>query len=374
MLNVQVFLKDNHTFEDLDQFGVEFKKHPVHDIYLLDYNQINSKPGHPISDECRGLVLDGNFDLVSGCMKRFFNLDQHPATDKLFDWTSFKAFEKRDGSMIGVTEYKGGLLIRTRFSWADAECGMSGKTWADLVRDSLTDKQVDLILDSGAESTDTFVFELETPWNQVVIYHEKPKVVLLTIIRNDNGQEWGQLGVSRVAEAMGFDRPKEFHFENREQVQSYLDALEHAKQKDEGFVLIDKNGLKKKIKNRYYMAYHSVCTGIQSIRQVFDIVWNPNIDKEELALYVPHLAPKLAEVEQKLKKAYDHLWTVWWETQDIKERKKFAFTITRPDSEYYERFSSVLFRLRDAELTTDADLKAEWLKSRDLIFKVLFKE
>lgn len=376
MLEVQRFLKDNHTLEDLEQFGIEFKKHPVHDIYILDYNQINSKPGHPMSDETRSLVLDSNFDIVSGCMKRFFNIGQFPQSDKEFNWNNFVGWEKRDGSMISVTVYKGELLIRTRYSWADLEMGISGKTWEQFVRECLTNKQIDLICNSGADFTDTFVFELETPFNQVVLYHETPQLVLLTIIRNDNGQEWGQRGVGLVAEAMGFKRPIKYEFSCFEEVETTLAQWEKEKRKDEGFVLIDDKGNKKKIKNKYYMHYHVLCTGISSIRQVFDIVWNPNIDVDEICLYFPHLAPKLQEVQDKIDQAWTQLWNVWFMTDEIIERKKFAFTITRADSPYYTRFSSILFRLRDIEGTQPADmyLRAEWLKSKDLIFKVLFKE
>lgn len=374
MLQVQKFLRNNHTFEDLAQFGIVTKKHPVHDIWILDYDQIDSKINHYISDECRSLVLDANFDIVSGCMSRFYNIGQCQQYENDFTWHNFTAWEKRDGSIISITLYKGELLVRTRFSWADSICGLSDKTWKELVFEAIeTEKQQQALL---SFPNMTFVFELETPYNQVVLYHEKPQLVLLTMIDNNDNTEWYQCTTDQVAEVYGFKRPQRYEFKSLAEIQETLNLWEKEKKKDEGFVLLDAGGKRLKIKNKYYMMYHSMCTGIQSIRQIFDIVWNPNIDKEEVSLYFPHLAPKLKEIQDKIDQAWSDLWNIWFMTDEITERKRFAFAVTRTDSEYYTPFSSILFRLRDIEGNQPADkyLREEWLKSKDLIFKVLFKE
>lgn len=375
MLNVQKFLKGGKTFEDLAQYGVLVKKHPTEDLYILDYDQIESKINHPISDECRGLVLDGKFNVVSGCMRRFYNVGQSAEYDKLFDWSDFSAFEKRDGSMIGLFRYKDRIFVRTRFSWADSELPLVGKTWEQLVMECLTETQKELFLTKLPY--DTFIFELETPWNQVVLYHEKPQLVLLTIIHVPTYREWSPLTVDQWASVNGFKRPKRFEFKNMAEAQVYLDTLEAQKIKDEGIVFMDKNFRRLKLKNKYYMMYHSMCTGIQSIRQVYEIVTNPNIDKEEVGLYFPHLKPKFDEVQKKIDAAFAELWNVWFMTQDFEEQKKFALAITKPDSKFFTRFSSILFRCREiegAKQPADFCLREQWAKSKDLIFKVLFKE
>lgn len=370
MLKVQEFLKDNHTFEDLIQFGIEVKKHPVHDIYILDYGQIDSKPGVDISDECRSLVLDSEFNIVSGCMKRFFNLGQVPEYEKHFKWDKLIGWEKRDGSMISITMYKGELLIRTRFSWADSEVGLSGKTWKELVIECLTEKQIEAIKEFD---NNTFVFELETPHNQVVLYHEKPQLVLLTIIRNQWNGEWDQDDVDILGQkCYGFKRPTKYEFKDLAEAQAVLDQWNTEGKKDEGFVLYD--GVRRlKIKNDRYRYYHSIVTGIQSIRQVFDIVWDEKVDLDELVIEYPHLAPKLKEVDSKILDAWARLFCVWWETQDITERKKFAFAITRQDSKFYTPFSCVLFRFRDSDYSEESQLHQIWRQNKDFIFKVLFK-
>jgi hypothetical protein len=225
----------------------------------------------------------------------------------------------------------------------------------------------------------TFVFEFESPYNQVVVYHPEPKLVLLTIIDDYKNREWPQYIVDQFALVHGFKRPYEFKFTCKEDVLKALDQMEEDKNKDEGFVLQDINGLRLKMKNKYYMMYHSMCTGIQSIRQVYDIVWNPNIDKEEVGLYFPHLKPKFEEVQKKIDDAFAELWNIWFMVQDkqFEEQKRFALAITKTESKFYTRFSSILFRCRELEghaQPADFCLRHVWGESKDLIFKVLFKE
>ena len=240
-LEVQNYLRQGKSFEDLErELGVEAVKHPEFDIYILSYSQINSPKTHTITRECRSLVIKGktnNYNIVSLCMKRFYNLDEVISIQKHFNWDNYQALFKEDGSLLTIKYHKDyGLLVRTRSSWASNICGISNRTWKDLSLECLTNSQLNFMKENNNL---TFVFELCSPWNQVVVYHEKPKLVLLTIINDNTGNEWFIGNTNALAQTYSFNRPECFHFKSIEDLYKYVNLMELEKQVAEGFVLTD---------------------------------------------------------------------------------------------------------------------------------------
>lgn len=373
-LEVQKYLRQGKSFENLElEFGIENIKHPEFDIYILSYSQINSPKTHTITRECRSLVIEGkinNYNIVSLCMRRFYNLDEVISIQRHFNWDNYQALFKEDGSLLTIkSSKKYGLLVRTRSSWATSICGISNKTWKDIALECLTDTQLKCIKENNNL---TYVFELCSPWNQVVIYHEKPKLVLLTIIDDDTGNEWFIGNTNALAQTYSFNRPKCYNFESIENLYKYVSLMESEKQIAEGFVLTDNKLMRLKIKNPFYLNLHRLNNNgnIANIKVLVDVILKG--EEDEVILYFNHLEDKIKEVKGVINKAYKELVQLYYEAQDIKERKAFAIFITKTKR---SPFSSLLFKLRD-DYGLECDekyLKEMWVKSKDLIIKELFK-
>jgi len=112
MLNLQKFLIENNGNLVLlkEQFGIDTNVHKKYNnLIQFTYNQIDSYKvkAHPIVRESRGIILDSadNWKVVARPFDRFFNYGENVDEDK-FDWTSFVAQEKVDGSLMIVYHYR----------------------------------------------------------------------------------------------------------------------------------------------------------------------------------------------------------------------------------------------------------------------------
>jgi hypothetical protein len=362
MLKIQEILHNGIFLDELeDKHGICVKYHPELPIVLLDYDQINSVKTDPAVMECRGLCLHKEtFEIVQKSFNRFFNFGEYEELTSQFNWNDFSAWDKIDGSMIKIRWYNDDFLITTRFSFADAECGLSSKSWRELVLECLNDVQKEIIKNN---SHITWVFEFCSPWNQVVKYHETNKLVLL--LMTDKGKEYSQSFVDNSAYVWGFVRPKEHHFKSDEECFAYLDKLNEERSTDEGFVLIDSNGLRLKIKNKYYVLLHSLNGNgeMTSLKKLLPVILNGEID--EIISYFPHLTDIVSDVKMRLDSLMAELLIVWDCAKDIESQKDFANKIIP-----LTKMSSILFKVRKAGGDIK-DVAAEFKKSEGLLIKII---
>lgn len=203
MLNVQAYLLDrndqNHeplaALEALkEDFGI---KHSIWEdqLVVLNYCQIESPKTHDITLECRSLVLElGTWEVVSRSFDRFFNLGELGEVTEGFIPTPFDGMsrfrnmafhEKMDGSLIGIFNYKGQWLYRTRsviMPVAEVN-GKSWVTWKELIEEATNFPGCCEYLDSEL----TYILEVVSRDNRVVVDYEGRNAYLLGI-RDKNGK------------------------------------------------------------------------------------------------------------------------------------------------------------------------------------------
>ena len=135
MMKVQEFLKEHKDVNKLnEQFGIIVKDYPEQGLYVLNYDQIKSPKSDPIVMECRGLILDYDFNVVSRAFDRFFNLGEAPDTQAHLDWSKAVVHDKVDGSLIKLYNYKGEWHVSTRgTAFAESDCMGFGITFEELI-------------------------------------------------------------------------------------------------------------------------------------------------------------------------------------------------------------------------------------------------
>lgn len=169
----------------------------------LNYDQIAAKETDPLARECRGLVLatpDGSPWPTTGpvgativmarAFDRFFNHGTTQAHAIDFDDPHLRVFEKLDGTLCLVyfDVIAGEWCVATR-SVPDADKPINGMaltgdaqwTFRTLFEHALREHCGMSFAELTATMDEhiTYVYELTTPWNMIVVRHDTPRLHLL---------------------------------------------------------------------------------------------------------------------------------------------------------------------------------------------------
>ena len=253
MLEIQKYLQ-NKTLVDLEnELGIKHNRHSKYpNLVLLSYDQIKSPTYHPIVKECRGIILDEDdcWKVVNYPFNRFYNYGQNEAE---IDWSTAVVQEKLDGSLCSLFYYRSEWLVATSGK-ADASGIVNGFnfTFADLFWKVF--KQLDYILPIYGYST--YIFELCTSYNKVVVEYKEPRLVLLGYRNLFSGYEATYIDLQKIAKDYNFEIVKQYELNNLEDILDYLKTTKGNEL--EGFVVVDNNFNRIKIKSEEYVSLHHI--------------------------------------------------------------------------------------------------------------------
>lgn len=364
MLKVQEYLLSGKTLDNLhEELGIEIRLHESLPLVILNYNQIDSPKTNSIVKECRALVLEKDtWKIVARAFDRFFNLGEDLENAKNFRWDSFETTSKEDGSIILVYFYNDYWMVNSRGSFGNTECGMSGKTWDQLIRPMIAGNFTKM------DTNITYVFEFVSIWNKIVRRYPKTDLYLLTMFNTLFDMEYDQDRADYVVGQFGWTRTTRFPFKSLDEIEVYLSELEKNDPTNEGVVVQDSNGMRLKIKNKAYLSLHRLYSNeAPTPKNLIQFVLAG--EASELLTYFPEYEVEYRKVEEKVNTAFDGLVEIWEKNWHIEGQKEFAFAIV-PKT----RFTGILFDIRKEfgkEQTLEI-LKKKWRESDTLILKVLF--
>ncbi len=335
MLEVQKYLRSGKTLQDLEsEYAVSSN---VRDgLVILNYCQIDSAKTAPIVMECRGLVLKmDDWSVVACPLKRFYNYGECPEITGKFDWNNFTCEEKVDGSLVLMywCPIRLKWVMNTRNSFGDGEINDSGLTWEDLFFSLINPNDTSLL------KFYTYIFELCSPFNKVVTYHEKPKIVLLAIMDKHFCDEADASYFNWFAETHGFKVPPKFNFKNITEAQNHLTDTPFS---FEGFVLRDCNGLRLKMKSPAYLRAHYLFSNGNSVANknlIPLILYNQN-DLDELLSYYPEFKGRVDALQGKIGNIILEIQEFYNGIAGLVPQKEFAsHAVTKP-------YAAILFEAR----------------------------
>lgn len=286
MLAIQKALrsgKETLTSLQQDPYNLTVKTDEESGYVLFKYSQIDSDLSLEIVNDSRGLILDSQNDwnVVSLSFRKFFNLSEHELSytpDSLnIDWDSLFAYKKYDGSMIGLyfSPYHGEWKVHTTGTlYAESSVGggesitnnQSYESFSKLfwgVFDRLYDKEDTL---AKLDRNLTYTFELCTVYNQVVVYHDKPKLPLLAVRNNDTLEEHWPNEYDHL-----FDVPECVSVSSlsTDELEQFVEENTGSGTEDEGFVFVDSKFNRFKIKTEDYVFAHKSKDSIESRKYGF---------------------------------------------------------------------------------------------------------
>ena len=343
-------------------------------LVMFKYNQINSDFSNDIVKECRGLILDMTDGVVPFSVPffKFFNYGEPNAAS--IDWESAIVLEKIDGSIIKVVKYNDELLVSTNGCIDAYKCALPSvigspfTSFGELFEDAVLNQFRQCIGRDGSHDeamkwfkallelpNHTYMFELVSKWNRVVVPHEESKLYFIGLRDNEFLDERPFIESCLINY---FSMPKFYDLNSLEDVVAAADKLPWD---EEGYVVLDKNFNRVKIKSPAYVAIHRMANnGNLSIRRAVDVYMAGECD--EVLAYFPEYKPTFDKIQQafdntvsKIEQLYHDLMII-----DLHNRKDQATWIFKNAG---KKYSGVLFHLLDHDCTAQDRLK-ELAKTR----------
>ncbi len=346
MLNVQQFLVDNSVEELVKQYNIKVRDYPEDNILMLNYDMIDSPKTHPITMECRSLILDRtNYNIISKKFDRFFNLGENPESYLDFDWDNCYITEKVDGSLTGVY-YNPNTARFEISSRSQAKAELDHEVfgnWREVIISTFgfnSEEEFQEFFNEIRNSKDiTFIFEFISPLNRIVTPYSEPKMVFLGGTFTDNEP------LSKYD--MGFFMENYFNKINVRLPEFYdiphdTDALiklaNTLPNLQEGFVLWDEHTNKRiKLKSTAYLVAHRM-RGEDSKptrKNILNLIFTGEVD--EFLVYFPEYKEFFDKENDNINDLNQNLNSLWQSVKHIEDQKEFALKIKDND------LSSILF-------------------------------
>jgi hypothetical protein len=273
-LEVQKFLRSGNTLSDLAQrYDIQYSESPDLGIVVLNYRYL-SPLDIGLVRECRALALEiGSWNVVSKSIVAFFEPDNPNAEATLrdFDWESAVAFEKLDGALVTLFQYKGEWRVCTRtsadgFSKVTSINGVSSAlSWRELVETTLID--MGYAWDEYTSKLDPsiyYTFELCAPENRVIVVYPTRFMKLVAAVSAETLDE-----VS-IFRDWPIEIPAHQPVGSMDEVLSLVSA-HWQPYMYEGYVVVDKEFNRLKIRNPQFVRMlrtYSVDSEVSALREV----------------------------------------------------------------------------------------------------------
>lgn len=359
MLHLQKFISEHKDWKSLLQSAPYFIEIKEDENYiLLKYNQVKSDFYNPIVRECRGIILTADtFEAVCVPFFKFGNYGEGYA-DKI-DWSSARVQEKVDGSLIKVWHHNKKWHISTN-GMIDASKAMLSndleifKSFRDLFNRACMKYDFALCGSRDLNPNYTYMFELVSPYNRVVVPYKEIDIRHIGTRDNTTLQE--------LEIDIGIPKPKSYSLKSLDDCIKACDAMGYD---EEGYVVVDKNWNRVKIKSPAYVAVHHMANnGCINKERIVDLIKTG--EDGEFLNYYPEYTKDFENIKSAIKKFVSDTDVAYYSdltTMEFNNRKEVALYI----QEKLNYCPPVFFALYDKKV----DSAKEWLynQSSDKILK-----
>ncbi|MDR3119789.1 MAG: hypothetical protein LBU58_00370 [Clostridiales bacterium] len=315
---------------------------------LLKYDQIHSDFTLPVVRECRGIILDETDHYRPVCVPffKFGNFGESYIPE--IDWATARVQEKIDGSLV--------KLWYGRSRWRISSNGEIDARNAHIHSALLTHgRRTDLHslfmeawaktgLSTGSLNTDyTYLFELTSPHNRVVIRYEDVSIRHLGTRDNRTLRE--------CETDIGVSKPRLFT------LKTLNDCIESAKalgDSGEGYVVVDRFYNRIKVKSPRYVALNHLVQGVATHGHIVEIIQKN--EQAEFLTYFPEYQEVFDEILRRIHGFSERQDTALAELQTAKfdSRKALAAAVMKTEC------PACLFALIDGKAVNALN----WLLSR----------
>jgi hypothetical protein len=309
-----------------ERYGIRSKRHPKYpNLVQFKYDQIESPMGEPIVQCARGIILDEKDGWRAVCrpFDKFFNHGEGHAAQ--IDWSTARVQEKLDGSLLCLWFYDGEWRVSTSGD-PSASGNVNGFSFTFEELFWRAWKEEGYSLPTSGWHDFTFMFELTTPYNRVVVPHKESRLTLIGVRHNPTGGEFlfdcvWDLNVGR---GVPWRRVREFPLQRIDDVLGTFASMDPLCQ--EGYVVLDEKFNRIKVKHPGYVALHHLKDGLTP-RRLLEIARSG--ESTEFLAHFPEFEEEFTRIKGKLDELIRKANIVYSTYELIPDQKEFALAVTK---------------------------------------------
>lgn len=314
-LNLQWFIEQQSDWENLlgeAPYHIKVSRETMFGrrLAMFKYSQFDSDFMNPLVRECRGLILDEDtLERVSVPFFKFGNYGEPYCPE--IDWKTARVGEKLDGSLIKFVKFQDGNLLVSTNGSIDAfntglqeQIGCPYSTFGELVVEAVRAEaeRRNMLAPDGKlawladmlEPGYTYMFELTSPYNKVVVPQTETRLNFLGCRNNETLEE---IYFTDHSLAGVFRTPKVFP------LGSLDDCIAAAKEltlDHEGYVVCDAAFNRVKVKSPLYVSAHYMRSddGSLSHRRAAELIKENQTD--EFLTYFPEFKEDFSKMRAAL--------------------------------------------------------------------------
>lgn len=295
MLRLQKFIIENENWRELLIAAPYFVNITEDGDYLIfTYNQLYSDFHNPIVKECRGVILrKDNYKAVCVPFFKFGNYGEDYVD--LIDWETATVEEKIDGSLIKFWYDDNTWHISTNGTINAYNAPLANdvkyNNFGELVEAAMPISMDEF--DRIADRTFTYMFELVSPYNRVVVPYKETKLYFIGLRSNQTLFEQS-IFVSEFSKM--FTTPKIYPLHT---LKDCIDSAQELPFDDEGYVVVDAQFNRNKIKSPAWIAVHHMSNnGVINKKRIVDLIKTG--EDGEFLNYFPEYTNDFREIQDKM--------------------------------------------------------------------------
>lgn len=306
----------------LSQSPYNLSIHSDGDYYILKYNMINSDFSNPLCLEARGSIFRRENDTwicVARAFDKFFNYGERYSSVNDIDWTSAVVLQKVDGSLCKIFYDRGEWHVSTNGTIRAEDASAGDITYLDLFNKAL--QGIDWDWDALNKDY-CYMFELTSPFNHIVIKYEGIHLWYLGCRNMRTGNE-----ESIRLDFNGLLYP---HVYSHHSLADCIAAAHEMGDDEEGYVVVDANFNRIKIKGDEYLRLHKLRgNGAITVQRVIELWQSDSLDDfvayyPEFTNFVNSVLTNLRNLINDADSAYDTIIRILCEGDSCFSRKLFA--------------------------------------------------
>lgn len=328
-LKLRDFILSHDNWEELLVAKPYYLKISRDDGYIMfKYNQLCSDFSIPLVREARGIIFKEN-DLQCVChsFEKFGNYGEEycPA----INWGTASVQQKIDGSLIKIWNDNGwhistnGTIDAFKAELNNVKYQNFGQLVLAAIRRVFPNEHEFFKM---LNPYCTYMFELVSPYNRVVIPYKAIKLYFLGVRRIDTGIEYmpEEYEISQY-----FQTPKRYALSTLEDVQKAANALPWDQ---EGYVVCDNNFNRVKIKSPSYVKAHYVRNNnVVTTERLVQVVLDG--EQKEFLIYASEYTKELQEIESIMHRiasdSVKQMKELFGASYEFADRREYAYAITK---------------------------------------------
>lgn len=263
---------------------------------MFKYNQLSSDFSNPIVREARGIIFqEDNWKCVRRAFDKFFNYGEPNAAE--IDWDTAKVQTKIDGSLISAwfDDEKWHYSTNGTIDVYKAPTGdIKLPTFGDVLEEAFRNNGISREkFEQMASKLVCYTFELVSPMTRVVIPYEKPDIYFIgqRVMPTEREMDPKESIISSF-----FKTPKEYDFHSAQDV---IDAAKELPWDEEGYVVVDADFNRVKIKSpAWLVAHYARSNNSISKESLIQVILDG--EQEEFLVYANDYREELELVEQEM--------------------------------------------------------------------------